>query len=172
MFHVAVQPAGLACVRCACFEVAERDGIWAGGEVAQPRKAPPDLGTQPFTMPQRSPSVNIHTDARTRHPLSVCLRIAHSGCDTVILRPYRPPVHGPYEIAVSSSLSQMSRNDQRSWHLVTMRLKENTHEAPNLRAANRHHFAGNVKLGLRQAIWPSGYRSRARLVNTYSKQHA
>jgi hypothetical protein len=30
---------------CACFEMAERDGIWAGGEVAQPRKPPPDLGT-------------------------------------------------------------------------------------------------------------------------------
>jgi hypothetical protein len=26
-------PAGLACVRCACFEMAERDGIWPGGEV-------------------------------------------------------------------------------------------------------------------------------------------
>jgi hypothetical protein len=45
----------------------------AGGEVAQPRKPPPDLGTQPFTMPQRSPSVKYTRDARTRDPFPVCL---------------------------------------------------------------------------------------------------
>jgi hypothetical protein len=58
--HVAVQPGWSACAQCACFEMAERDGMWPGGEVAQPRKPPPDLGTQPFTMPQRSP-VSIYT---------------------------------------------------------------------------------------------------------------
>jgi hypothetical protein len=41
---------------CVCFEVAKCDGIWPG-QVAQPRKPPPDLGTQPFAT---IISINIH----------------------------------------------------------------------------------------------------------------
>jgi hypothetical protein len=78
--------------------MAERDGMWPG-EVAQPRKPPPDLGTQPFTMPQRSPSVNLYTDARTRDPFPFACEL---GTQDVMLHFGAPghAVHGPYEIAV------------------------------------------------------------------------
>jgi hypothetical protein len=57
--HVA-SPAGLACVRCACFEMAECDGMWPGGEVAQPRKPPPDLGSQPRDAATITECQSIH----------------------------------------------------------------------------------------------------------------
>jgi hypothetical protein len=58
--HVAVKPGDLACDQCLSRwpNVTACGPVW---QVAQPRKPPPDLGTQPFTMPQRSPSVNLYT---------------------------------------------------------------------------------------------------------------
>jgi hypothetical protein len=40
--------------------------MWPGGEVAQPRKPPPDLGTDRYRNDQQCRS--IHRDARTRDP--------------------------------------------------------------------------------------------------------
>jgi hypothetical protein len=53
-------------VRCACFEMAECDGMWPG-EVAQPRKPPPDLGNQPLRCATITECQSTR-DARTRDP--------------------------------------------------------------------------------------------------------
>jgi hypothetical protein len=93
MFHVADRPAGLACVQCACFEVAERDGMWAGGEVAQPRKAPPDLGTNCFDAATITEATYTNAAVRAiRFPFAC---IAHTGFAIRSFRgPYRHLVHG------------------------------------------------------------------------------
>jgi hypothetical protein len=37
--HVAVKPGRSACDQCACFEMAECDGMWPGGEVSATQTA-------------------------------------------------------------------------------------------------------------------------------------
>jgi hypothetical protein len=80
--HLAVQPGWPGVRLCACFEVA--DGIWPGSQVAQPRKTPPDLGTQLYTM-SRSSSMNIHQCRTYALSIFCLLGELHSICDTVIL---------------------------------------------------------------------------------------
>jgi hypothetical protein len=96
---LAVQPGWSGVRRCACFEVAKCDGIWPGSQVAQPRKTPPDLGTQLYTMSRRSSSINIHQCRTYALSVFVCLRIALKG-DTVIWGSNRHPVHALTEMAV------------------------------------------------------------------------
>jgi hypothetical protein len=85
--------------------MAERDGIWPG-EVAQPRKPPPDLGTEQPSRCRNDHRVSINTrDARTRDPFPVCLRIGHSGRDAAFFEALFP-VHGPTKLLLYDRHSQ------------------------------------------------------------------